>query len=33
VLEGVGGEVTQVDGSPIEYGKANILNPHFVASS
>jgi hypothetical protein len=25
--------VTQVDGSPIEYGKANILNPHFVASS
>ena len=33
VLEGAGGKVTQVDGSPMEYGKANILNPHFVASS
>jgi 3'(2'), 5'-bisphosphate nucleotidase len=33
VLEGAGGKVTQVDGSPMQYGKANILNPHFVASS
>ena len=32
VLEGAGGKVTQVDGSLMEYGKANILNPHFVAS-
>jgi len=33
VLEGAGGNVTKVDGSPMEYGKADILNPHFVASS
>ena len=33
VLEGAGGKVTQVDGSPMRYGKANILNPYFVASS
>jgi 3'(2'), 5'-bisphosphate nucleotidase len=33
VLEGAGGKVTQVDSSPMVYGKANILNPHFVASS
>jgi 3'(2'), 5'-bisphosphate nucleotidase len=33
VLEGAGGKVTQVDGRPMQYGKANILNPHFVASS
>ena len=33
VLEGAGGKVTQVDGSAMQYGKANILNPHFVASS
>ena len=33
VLEGAGGKVTQVDGSPMEYGKTDILNPHFVASS
>ena len=33
VLEGAGGKVTQVNGSPMRYGKANILNPHFVASS
>jgi len=33
VLEGAGGKVTKVDGSPMEYGKADILNPHFVASS
>jgi len=33
VLEGAGGKVTQVDGSPMQYGKIDILNPHFVASS
>ncbi|MDB4214160.1 3'(2'),5'-bisphosphate nucleotidase CysQ [Oceanospirillaceae bacterium] len=33
VLEGAGGKVTQVDGSPMQYGKVDILNPHFVASS
>jgi len=33
VLEGAGGKVTQVDGSPMKYGKTDILNPHFVASS
>lgn len=31
VLEGAGGSVTQVDGSPLVYGKSEILNPHFVA--
>ena len=33
VLEGAGGKVTKVDGSPMEYGKTDILNPHFVARS
>ena len=33
VLEGAGGKVTQVDGSPMRYGKTDVLNPHFVASS
>ncbi len=31
VLEGAGGSVTQLDGSPLVYGKREILNPHFVA--
>lgn len=31
VLEGAGGSVTQLDGSPLVYGKSQILNPHFVA--
>jgi 3'(2'), 5'-bisphosphate nucleotidase len=31
VLEGAGGSVTQLDGSPLVYGKSEILNPHFVA--
>ena len=31
VLEGAGGSVTQLDGSPLLYGKSQILNPHFVA--
>ena len=33
VLEGSGGKVAQVDGSPMQYGKADILNPYFVARS
>jgi len=33
VLEGAGGKVTKVDGSPMKYGKTDILNPHFVARS
>ncbi|MBP8219175.1 MAG: 3'(2'),5'-bisphosphate nucleotidase CysQ, partial [Aeromonas sp.] len=31
VLEGAGGSVTQLDGSPLVYNKPNILNPWFVA--
>jgi 3'(2'), 5'-bisphosphate nucleotidase len=31
ILEQTGGAVVQWDGSPIEYGKENTLNPHFVA--
>ena len=33
VLEGAGGLVTQLDGSPVIYGKSDILNPHFVAQA
>ncbi|WP_448203117.1 3'(2'),5'-bisphosphate nucleotidase CysQ [Azospirillum sp. sgz302134] len=31
VLIAAGGRVEQPDGSPLVYGKADILNPHFVA--
>ncbi len=31
VLIGAGGRVEQPDGSPLVYGKDDILNPHFVA--
>jgi 3'(2'), 5'-bisphosphate nucleotidase len=31
VLEGAGGTVTQPGGTPLRYGKAEILNPHFIA--
>lgn len=31
VLKGAGGEVTQVNGDPMIYGKDEILNPHFIA--
>lgn len=31
VLAAAGGSVAQLDGRAIEYGKDNILNPHFVA--
>lgn len=31
VLEGAGGSVTQLDGTPLAYNKPDILNPWFVA--
>lgn len=31
ILEQTGGGIVQWDGSPIEYGKQDTLNPHFVA--
>jgi uncharacterized membrane protein len=31
VLEGAGGSIKQLDGSPLAYGKDNILNPWFIA--
>ena len=33
ILEGAGGSVTQLDGSPVIYGKSDILNPHFIAQA
>ena len=33
VLEGAGGTVTRLDGSPLEYNKPDILNPWFVAKA
>lgn len=33
VLEAAGGCVLQLDGSPLRYGKPEVLNPHFVAAS
>ena len=33
VVEGAGGYVATVDGMALRYGKINILNPYFVASS
>ena len=33
ILEGAGGSVTQLDGSPVIYGKRYVLNPHFVAQA
>ena len=32
VLSGAGGKVVQTNGEPLRYGKAEILNPHFIAS-
>ncbi len=32
ILEGAGGQVLQLNEKILEYGKSNILNPHFVAS-
>jgi len=31
LLLAAGGSVKQLDGAPLAYGKANVLNPHFVA--
>lgn len=32
VLMAAGGKVQALDGSPLKYGKENVLNPHFIAS-
>ncbi|MDP6968542.1 MAG: 3'(2'),5'-bisphosphate nucleotidase CysQ [Gammaproteobacteria bacterium] len=31
ILEGAGGAVLQTNGQPVQYGKADILNPYFIA--
>jgi len=31
ILEGAGGAVLQISGEPMQYGKKDILNPHFIA--
>lgn len=33
ILEGAGGLVKQTDGSPVIYGKSEILNPYFIAAA
>jgi 3'(2'), 5'-bisphosphate nucleotidase len=33
VVEAAGGYVSKVDGTPLRYGKPDILNPHFVVSA
>lgn len=33
VLEAAGGVVLQMDGTPLRYGKPDVLNPDFVAAS
>lgn len=33
VLEGAGGVVLDIHGQPLHYGKANVLNPWFVAAA
>lgn len=33
ILEGAGGSVTQLTGTPLLYGKREILNPRFIATS
>ena len=33
VLRAAGGDVRQLDGQPLRYGKAGFENPHFVAST
>jgi len=33
ILEGAGGSVKQIDGSPMTYGKSEILNPHVIAAT
>jgi 3'(2'), 5'-bisphosphate nucleotidase len=33
IVEAAGGNVSTLDGAPLRYGKAAVLNPFFVASS
>ena len=33
ILEGAGGLITQIDGSPLRYGKTEIRNPKFIAKA
>jgi len=33
IVEAAGGHVSKLDGTPLRYGKPDVLNPHFVASS
>ncbi|ARU31002.1 3'(2'),5'-bisphosphate nucleotidase [Sulfuriferula sp. AH1] len=33
IVESAGGHVYQLDGEPLRYGKADLLNPYFVASA
>lgn len=33
ILRGVGGKLLQLDGTPLKYGKTNILNPNFIGTS
>lgn len=33
IVEAAGGQVSKLDGRPLRYGKPDVLNPHFVASS
>lgn len=33
IIEAAGGHVSKLDGTPVQYGKPGVLNPHFVVSS
>jgi 3'(2'), 5'-bisphosphate nucleotidase len=33
IVEAAGGYVARLDGAPLRYGKPEVLNPHFVATS
>lgn len=33
IIEAAGGHVSTLGGTPLRYGKADVLNPHFVAAS
>lgn len=33
IVEAAGGYVSTLDGTPLRYGKPDVLNPHFIASS
>ena len=33
IVEAAGGHVSTLGGAPLRYGKADVLNPHFVAAS